>query len=502
MPIARAKDGYFHPGTEAELQELVRFAHDSGAVLRVRGAAHSVKRSIYTDHFPVDLAAPQEMNVMLDRYRAVTIDAGRMQATAQAGCHLGEDPKDPTKSSTYANSLLFQLDRRGWALSHLGGITHQTVAGFVATGSNGGSLRYTAYDDIVGVRIIDAMGDVHDYRRGEHEEFFGVVVSMGLCGVISTVTFQAISRFDILGTESITSYDDAPCKLFSDGPDDVAHFFGAHEYGRMMWWPQAGVERLVTWQARRMRPADYNAKNSPGGHFKPKPYLEMGKAPEAAASVAAGIYDLLGNWQDDPKVLDHLGGVLAPLVRAFVPLDKAKGPQKFRDVWFKGMPMDNGVDDDKLPMEFSELFFPVDRTGEVLRTLKKHFAGGLRATGTMACEIYPAKRNPFWMHACHEQDRMRVDFLWFSRNDGRPDQIYYPQYWELLKEFNFRVHWGKHVPSSTTPWKGLASDPKVDSWTSYLRKQYPRWGDFLELRARMDPKGTFVTGYWKRRLGL
>lgn len=502
MPVPRAPDGYFHPSTESELQELVRYAYDKGFTLRVRGALHSVNRAVFTEHFPQNRAQSDEVNVMLDRYFAVTFDDARRQVTAAAGCHLGRDPMDPAGTSTWANSLLFQLERRGWAVSHLGGITHQTVSGFLSTGSNGGSLRYSTWDDVVAVRVIDAKGDIHELRRGEHEAFFGAVVSVGLCGVISTITFQACSRFDVIGTESITTYDEAPCDLFADGPKGVASFFREREYGRMMWWPQDGVERLVTWQARRMRTADYNETNAPDGRFTPKPYLELGKHPEAAAAVAGGIYDVLAGWQDEPAKLQKLGGVFAPLVRAFVPLDKKKGPQQFHDVWFKGIPMDNGVDDDKLPMEFSELFFPVDRTGDVLRILKKHFEGGLRTTGTLACEIYPAKRNPFWMHACYEQDMMRVDFLWFTRNEGRPEKVFYPQYWELFKELGFRVHWGKHVPSVNTPWSGVKSDPSIGSWTAWLRKQYPRWDDFLALRASMDPKGTFLTRYWKNRFGL
>lgn len=503
MPISPAADGYYHPSTEAEIQELVRFATVTGAKLRVRGAEHSVPRSIYTGGFPAVPSPVGELNLMLDRYREVRWDLARGLVTVEAGCNLGVDPKDPTGTSTYQNGLLFQLDRRGFALSHLGGITHQTVAGFVSTGSNGGSLRYTAYDDIVAVRVIDANGDVHELEREQDDAFFGAVVSMGLCGVISTVTFKPVPRYDLQGHETITTYANAPVDLFASGPGDVAHHFRQIDYGRMMWWPQKGVRRLVSWQADRMRPADYDENTSPGGRFTPRPYLELGKHPEAAAAIAGGIYDLFGRWQDEPDKLEKLGGVLAPLVRAFVPLDKKrKGPQRFHDTWYKALPMDNGVDDDKLPIEFSELFFPVERTGEVLRTLEKHFAGGLRATGTLACEIYPAKANPFWMHAAYGQDMMRVDFLWYKRNDGRPGEIFYPQYWELLKEIGFRVHWGKHVPSAGTPWHGLRSDPTVTSWTDYLRRRYPRWNDFLELRHQMDPKGTFLTRYWRRRFGL
>ena len=36
----------------------------------------------------------------------------------------------------------------------------------------------------------------------------------------------------------------------------------------------------------------------------------------------------------------------------------------------------------------------------------------------------------------------------------------------------------------------------------YLKRLYPRWDDFMALRARLDPKGVFVTKYWGDRLGI
>jgi hypothetical protein len=46
------------------------------------------------------------------------------------------------------------------------------------------------------------------------------------------------------------------------------------------------------------------------------------------------------------------------------------------------------------------------------------------------------------------------------------------------------MHWGKLL------------SPDV----SYLRRQYPRWDDFLSLRSRLDPYHLFVSDYWRTHL--
>ncbi len=71
-----------------------------------------------------------------------------------------------------------------------------------------------------------------------------------------------------------------------------------------------------------------------------------------------------------------------------------------------------------------------------------------------------------------------------------PDE--YPTPWEeveyfvayVMNDFEARPHWGK------APWF-------LDS--EVLRGRYPRWGDFIEVRRRLDPAGTFLNGPLRAR---
>lgn len=123
--------------------------------------------------------------------------------------------------------------------------------------------------------------------------------------------------------------------------------------------------------------------------------------------------------------------------------------------------MDNGASDQLLPTRFTEMWFPMDRTPEVMAGLRDHYdRDGFRATGAYACEIYATKRRRFWM---------------------------YPQFWNLLKDLDYRLHWGKYLPQDSA---------------MFLPARYRHWNDFLALRQRLDPAKVFLAEYWRKHLGV
>jgi hypothetical protein len=95
------------------------------------------------------------------------------------------------------------------------------------------------------------------------------------------------------------------------------------------------------------------------------------------------------------------------------------------------------------------------------------------------------------MSPAYRQDVVRIDVFWFARNAAPPDQAFFPQFWRLLAKHDFRPHWGKYLPP-----------PDSSTGVGYLRKNYPRWDDFMRRRAAHDPGQIFVTDYWRRHLGI
>jgi hypothetical protein len=202
------------------------------------------------------------------------------------------------------------------------------------------------------------------------------------------------------------------------------------------------------------------------------------------------------------------------LLASFIPLDSEKEgaqrnhPQRFQDYAWQGLPMDNAADDQLVPTEFTEIWVPLPRTREVMGLLRDYFTEpadaeeAYRRTGLYAWELYAAKPTQLWLAASHttgedewRDGAFRIDPYWFAANPGDPSQTFYPQFWTLLRDHGipFRLHWGKFQP---------AADPEHRDWPDYFRAQYPRWDDFLALRAQRDPAGTFLTRYWRDRFAL
>lgn len=435
-------DGFHHPADEDSLVALVKAAFAEGRQLRVRGSAHSVAHVTYTDpltDFPnrVEQQSPpagENVNVMLDRYRGWRVrDDERKLVEADAGIHLGADPSDPTGTATLETSLLYQLwQKRGWTLSDTGGITHQTVGGFTATGSSGGSVQFSVNDNLWGFRVIDGTGAVYEVTREDEDPdlFYAMSPNLGLLGVVSTITFQCVDSFNITGQEAVTTVEECAIDVFGEaksGRPSLEAFLSDTEYARLEWWPQRGAERVLTWQCQQIRPQL---------GFRPTRYEEFTDDPEAAEVAISILFTVFGNLDDlsqaKPKLeatfeqagqaleallkiegLGEFGKILArflelllrggvdaaitllepfaPLLRrelpaafpkllgAFITLDSDKDgmqkgePQAFHDFSWQGLPMDNQASDVLVPTEFTELWVPLPRATESLRLLRTYF---------------------------------------------------------------------------------------------------------------------------------
>ena len=292
------ENGIYHPKTEGEIQALVKYAYDNHYQVRVRGSGHSVSAAIYSND------AITKVNMLLDRYTGVQRDGpDSVFVTAQAGVHLGHDPNDPL--STEENSLLYQLHYKyQLAVEELGGITRQTVSGFLSTGSSGGSVKYGFLDNVYALRIIDGTGQIFEVRRNDDGrpgsvEFQAALVCVGLLGVLSTVTFKCISAFNIKGSQESELVDSSKqIDMYNDKPEEpkkgLATFFKETPYARIMWWPQTASildielkERIQVWHADR-----YGSDIEPGKRFK-----DFGSPMEMM--LASYFLTLMGNIGSD-----------------------------------------------------------------------------------------------------------------------------------------------------------------------------------------------------------
>lgn len=563
---------YHHPASESELIALVNMAAAEGRQLRVRGAAHSVSHAIYADPVAsipntVSRQEPPEgdgIEVMLDRYRRChVLHEGRMLVEAEAGIHLGPDPSDPAGTASAETSLLSQLWGWGWTLSNLGGITHQTVSGFTATGSSGGSVRYSVNDDLWGFCVIDARGKAEWFTCEDPDPslFYAMSPNLGLLGVVSKVIFECVDAYNISGQEAISTIEGCAIDLFGPGKatkPSLETFLRDAEYARVEWWPQRGAERVQVWQAQRIR-------RQPG--FIPKPYREFTAHPNAAEVAMSLLLTVFGNLDDlsaaRPKLdlaldrveglidelsvikkLGKLGKLLAwslgvaaelgadaalALLRPFAPclkrelptlfpkllgifisLDSEKKgePQSFRDYAWTGLSMDNEADDELLRTAFTEIWVPITWTQRVMGMLRDYFDEptdaheSYRRTGLDAWELYAAKPTRLWMSASHTDG----DDEW-KHGVFRIDPYWFTANCDDPVSTFYTPLW-QLFRDSEIPFRlhwgkyQPASDADHPEWVKFFEPLYPRWHDFLQLRKRRDPTDTFLTSYWRDRFGL
>jgi len=474
--IGRCTDGFFRPAGEREIAELVRYASANGLKVRVRGSAHSHRPAILTGDFDRPPAGDRDVNVTLDRLQRVAFDDAHQQVTVEAGCTL--------------SGLFRLLDARGWALPTTAGITHQTVGGFLSTGSAGGSLAHSIGRQVVALRLVDGLGAVRELREdGDPDNpFYAASVSLGLLGVITAVTFQCVDRFDVVGSERTSSYAGCEIDLFGGGEHgrpSLEQFFRSREHSRLLWFPQPSVERVTVWQARRMTMGD--------GPVRRRPYhvLPLVGGSMWPAQVALHLLFRLLAPINPPAPRSTLGGArrraLERLYPSLASVFLRPGTQRFQDTWLDALPMDNRIDNHLLPTAFTELWLPLERAGEVMRDLAAYYReGGYRHAGTYCCEIYCAPRSDFWLSPAYQQDVVRINLFWFARNRGDPARDFFPGVWQRLQRHGYRMHWGKLLSGDVC----------------YLRGQYPRWDDFLALCRRLDPHRTFLSEYWRTHLGV
>jgi D-arabinono-1,4-lactone oxidase len=513
----------------------------------------------------VTASAPDgdNVNILLDRYTQMFKVGDRI--TVQAGIHLGRDPNNP--DSTWENSLLHQLHHsHGLAVNNLGGISHQTVGGFLSTGSSGGSLCHSVQENVYGLRFVDGMGNIFEVNRDDNlDEFNAALVSLGLLGILSTVTFEGIPKYNISGSQvgSVTSC--AEVDIFDDDPTDgkrgLTTFFTEEEYARILWWPQRSSnvpeDRVQVWKAHRIEDSD-DFERDPHHLFdnaeimllysylmclignidcmttvhdlaadKERQFrvlaveqlMEEFNMTEKNARILAGVFYLInhvflhvvtGMVDDIEPILREalLPNITATAIKLLNQIDSSV---TFHDHWYLGLPMDNTADDIIVPVMWTETWLPLRRAAEAMTALRDYFDSvegkvtehhrRLKRTGNNGWEIYAAKPSSVWLSMAYTSGQD----AWV----GGAFRI--DPYWFIGTRGNFRELYRpfwlllkrKGIPFRLHWGKSFpALDDSAFTAKELVEDQYSKIQDFRNLRKLKDPQGIFLNSYWCHWFGL
>ncbi|CAG8556448.1 10968_t:CDS:2, partial [Cetraspora pellucida] len=337
-----------YPTEETEIQRIIKDAYEDGnTIVRVIGSGHSVPEAIL-DVSDIVVGEKKIRFLCLEKYHGVEIDSKNHTATVKAGTHLNQDPED-VENSTLQNSFNYIIDQAGYALPDLGGIAHQTVGGFISTGSSGGTLIHSLHDSIIKIRIIDGKGDIHNLSidDDDNSKFLAAGVSLGLLGIITKITFKLIKNYYITGNQVIAPITPlsndfnlgCPIDLLGDGdkekkiPSILEFFTNCKEYdadyARIFWWPQDGVNRLTIWKAKPIPIQSIDGTPLPINSYNEFPVFAGSEIP--AQLVASLVMIALNLFSSENKFYKKIA---AYLISLFNPI----GIQEFQDKWYSGLP--------------------------------------------------------------------------------------------------------------------------------------------------------------------
>ncbi|KAI9932105.1 hypothetical protein ASPWEDRAFT_109863 [Aspergillus wentii DTO 134E9] len=210
---------YVQPESIAEIQKLVTLARRCRRRLVTVGSGHS----------PSDLTCTSAWLVNLDNFnRVLEVSQETRVVTVEAGIRL--------------KNLGDELEKYGLALSNMGSIDSQSIAGVIATGTHGSSLQHGLLSEcIVSLTLMLANGQLVRCSATNNQTLFrAALISLGALGIIVEVTFQAKPMFNIAWKQSRRALNSVLAE-WSSG------LWTSHEFVRVWWMPYE--KSAVVWHA-------------------------------------------------------------------------------------------------------------------------------------------------------------------------------------------------------------------------------------------------------------
>lgn len=407
----------YEPASEDEICKIVK----SAETVRVFGTKCSSS----------DIAAGTKSIITLNRYNKIlNIDKENLQITVQAGITL-ED-------------LIPKIEELGWCIPCLPDIDTITLGGALSTGTHGTARSGQLLSGYIKMfRLINSNGDVLEI--GESDDIFEAVrVSLGLLGIISTVTIQCEPIFQMKLTEEPMkdSHWLNLCKSMLDGNDFL----------RILWLPHTGIGYVI--RGNKVGERDTVVpKNGPWFH-------------RYRRGMSKFLYGLTVNV---PYLTVWANRILYLLFfRSKI--------EKSGTLYGASVTKSRGS-----TLELAEWTIALDRFEETFLDLKKELNSlENNAFAHIPMDIRFIRKDKSWLSYAYEQDTVTIGCV--TRNAKAADK--YKAFKIIEKVFlrhNGRPHWAK----------------RFSSGSQELSNLYPKWNDFVTLRREMDPSGKFLNEYLK-----
>jgi nucleoside-diphosphate-sugar epimerase/FAD/FMN-containing dehydrogenase len=430
-PIPFSPLAVVHPLAEDDLVQITRIALTDNITAKAIGSLHSL----------CPIPETEGICVVLDRYDKL-LKVEESLVTVQAGMKLRT-----------LNETLAELNL---ALPILGAITAQTVSGAISTATHGGSIHFGSISDCVeSLRIVRADGSILEIDRSQ-DLFQAVVVSLGLLGIISTVTFRCVPSF-LLRSRSSVSKAQQVLEEF----DEINR---RNLYIDMLYFPVTDEMEMLAINRIESEDSDTPANEQPATSRRP-PSLVNTKVARRLRTLGlkALVWLVLGNNSIHRWLTECAAG------RSY----RTRTARSDRVLAFG----DVGTSDRSpltLLLQGIEIAIPYEQAHKAIALLRSHFLTTQKYP-LLPIHIRCSSRSGLWLSPTYKRDVCWLEFWLYPRSDNLSKQ----QIHELLEPFHYRFHWGKETHAGR----------------EYINRQYERWDDFLRLREEWDPTGMFLNSY-------
>jgi L-gulonolactone oxidase len=411
------------PGSAEEVAELISGAAASGRKVRPIGSGHSF----------TGVGRPDDVQLVADRLTGISDITDGGLVTVGAGTPL--------------HRLNAELSRRGWAMTNLGDIDRQTIAGALSTGTHGTGARFGGLaTQVRGLELVTPAGEILRCDAAQHADVLTAGrVGLGALGVLTSVTLQAVPAFALRAVEGPGTLTSALAEF--------GELMTSTDHVEFYWFPHTDAILLKC-----------NTRVPLADGLDPLPRWRAVWDDEVLSNVAFAGVIAAGK---------RVPALVPPLARFSA---KALGARAWTDHAHRVFVSRRRVR--FLEMEYA---VPLAQAPAVLAELRRaHEANDWREAFPVEVRVAAADDIPLSTASGRESAYIAAHVP--AHTDPGP---WFATLEKIAGEAGGRPHWGKLH----------ALDAEV------LRERYPRFDEFVAVRDRLDPAGVLSNGYLDRVLG-
>ncbi|MGV1035934.1 MAG: D-arabinono-1,4-lactone oxidase [Candidatus Nanopelagicales bacterium] len=411
----------YSPANTGGVSALVSSAAQQGRTIRMIGAGHSFTSTAVAD----------DMMLLPDNLQGVRhIDPAGGSITVEAGINL--------------TRLCEVLHSHGLALTNMGDIRVQSLAGALQTGTHGtGRDTGTFADMVTGLELVVGDGSVITTSATQNPDIFNAArVGLGAFGIVTAVTLAVEPAFRLRAHE-------APAK-FDEVVESFDEWTATHDHVEFYWFPHT-EGCYVKYNDRTTDPA------APPSAFK--------------------------SWWEEDFMANTVFGATCRFSRTapgYTPFvnkiaAKALSDRTYTDDSWRVFTSPRRV-------RFAEMEYALPRESllPALADVKKLLSEGPWRI-SFPIEVRSVPGDTSWLSPATGRDTGYIAVHAFDRTD----RDWFLAVEAIMRGYQGRPHWGK-INTRT------AAD---------LRPAYPNWDKAMAVRDQLDPQRVFANVYTRAVLG-